>query len=315
MDTFQSSLPPRPLRLAYMTSISEIAGPQGGEFVGRNVYCPEAERELGYRMGQLESLVRGINKNRDGIGNLFQVVTVVHHDTHQQMQEMGFEGRQKKGATPWPWPENLPVIDGCTLSDVTHHVPMYTPEWRAARLSNDQNEAHRIRAEREQALSDLLDVDAVDLVLTDSQTYIFQGDMAMLKNVDKRQIINIHPAILEGETAIPGLYPTASALMRFNEGRILGPRRSVIDVPHLRGYSGHGATLHKTVAAIDFGEIIHAQEKKDMVQPGMTQQVLRHNVFELSRQVLHDGLIEFVSGRRRDLTTCFENRHALETGR
>ncbi len=315
----------RPMRLAYMTSISEIASPKGGEHVGQDVTCPETGDQLGYREGHLEALAKAIEQNRDGVGDLVEIAAVIYHDSNRRMKRMGFDGKQATGDIRWPWPENLPAADGKTLGDVTHQVVMYTPEWREARKARNLELARGIRAERERYLETLLRENGVDVLLNDSGTYIFQPNMAILQSKGGR-IINIHPAVtnpihpdyklasdqeIDPRYAIPGLYPTESALMRYNQGKILGVGREVIDVPELQGYRGHGATLHEIIAEIDAGRVIHARENRDMIEPGMSRQQLRHRAFELSREVLVKGVIKYAQARREEMQSALADQPTL----
>lgn len=278
-----------PLRLAYFTSFREIFGPRGQEFVGHNI------EGLGYRMGNLEALARRVQDTRSDIGQLLEVALVIHDDTESQMRRMGIDSQTPYEEGNWPWPHDLPVANGQTVHEVTRRVPMYTSEWRRARKAGRTAEERIIREENEIQLAELLMRERIDLLLTDSVTYIFQEDMAMLERF-RGCIVNYHPAVLDGETALPGLYPTESALMRYREGRIRGEGGLIIKVPHLQGYDRHGATLHETVAAIDQGSVIHSAENV-RIRPEDTQQTLRHRVFEAGHEVLIEGLRRFIRER------------------
>jgi folate-dependent phosphoribosylglycinamide formyltransferase PurN len=277
-----------PYNIAYLTSMREIYSPGGQEFVGHDI------ENLGYRMGNLEALVNAINDRRNPLSRLLRISTVVYDDTDTRMRKAGLDPQQEFEAGNWPWPHDLQVGENRSIHEVTHQVPLYTGEWRRARKSGSREDARTIRADREQALVDVLRQSETDLVLTDSITYIFQPGMAMLEQF-RHRILNFHPAFLDNSDgkAIPGLYPTESALMRMREGRIKGEGGQIVEVPELRGYDRHGATVHKTVAEIDAGEIIHAEESVRILESD-TQQSLRHRVFEAGHQVLFAGLENYL---------------------
>lgn len=284
---------PVPTRLAYMTSLREIFGPGGGEFVGHDVTCPETGKHLGYREGNLEYLLRCIHENRDHMRELLEVALVIFDDTPAQTKSMGLDSTRPYQPGNWPWPHDLPVADGKRVHDVTVRIPMYSDAWRRARREGWQQGAQFIRARNEDILATLLKEYRTDLLLTDSLTYIFQSDMAVLQKYQGR-IVNFHPALLQGEHAIPGLYPTASAIRRFHHGEIFGEGKRVIPMPHLKGYRRHGATLHLTTADIDAGPVIFDREDVE-VQDDDTQQTLRHRVFQTGKETLRLGLIKFLT--------------------
>lgn len=307
------------IRLGYMTTIAEITS-RGEEFVGQEqILCPEKNIILpGRRIGHLESLVNDIHQNRDGIGDLFEIGAVVYDDTTEQMKNIGFKDRQPIGELNWPWPENLAANQNKTLNQITHQIPMYTQEWKQAmqNYKNNQSEANkqtciRIRESREQELYSLLRRENIQVLLTDSVTYIFKDGMAMLNN-DDLEIVNIHPAITDGEYAIPGLYPTSSAIARYRRGVIFGKKAKEIPVPHLKGYAGHGATLHKTIAAIDEGKIIHSIEDPNLIEPEMSQQELRGRVFEISRRVVREGLIKYARDKMKNINPLHQHTPSKE---
>jgi folate-dependent phosphoribosylglycinamide formyltransferase PurN len=273
-----------PIRIGYLTSFREIYGPEGGEFVGQQVTDPETNEDLGYRMGNLEFLARHLHEVQSELSEWFELALIVHDDTDAHMETLGINPSTEYQEGNWPWPHRLEAANGTTVHEATRRVPMYTDEWRAAR----RGDRKVIRAEREQALSHVFREHQIDLILTDSLTYIFQARMAMLQNFAGR-IVNFHPAITRGPSALPGLYPTESALLRMRNGQRRGHRGRIVDIPEQTGYNHHGSTMHFTTAGIDEGPIIHAQENI-IIQPNDTRQSLRHRSFPAGQDTIRQGL-------------------------
>jgi folate-dependent phosphoribosylglycinamide formyltransferase PurN len=283
-----------PIRIAIAHSFREIFGPGGGELVGQEVIDPETGQNLGYREGNTEFLIReGLERIQEATQRAVELALVIYDDTPEHMLAMGIDPEHPYEQGKWPWPHDLPVGNGQTLHDITVNVPMYTAEWKAARKAGRKDQAELIRAERERAFADTLGENNIDFLITDSITYIFQRTMAVLQEYGGR-IVNYHPAVLQGPTKIPGLFPTKSALHRFQKGVIYGEGGVEIPVPHLQGHRGHGATVHETTADIDGGPIIVSREIPYLVHPDDTRQTLRHRVFAEGKEILVEGLVEYL---------------------
>lgn len=296
-----------PVRIAVAHSMREIFGPDGGEFVGQKVADPETKRNLGYRRGNTEFLIQeGLRRIQEQTKIAVELALVLYDDTPEHMAFIGLDPETHYEEGKWPWPHDLPVADGRTIHDITVNVPMYTEKWKRAKKAGS-SEAQAIRAEREEAFSRTLKNHRIDLFVTDSITYIFQRLMTILQQYGGR-IINYHPAVLEGERAIPGLFPTKSALHRFRRGVIFGERGKEIAVPHLKGHRGHGATVHETTADIDRGPILVSREIPDLVRPDDTQQTLRHRVFEVGHDILVEGITKYLQTRMNCILEAREER-------
>lgn len=279
------------LRLAYITSVRELAG---DEQVGRVVVDPVTGESCGYRASTIERLAPRLHDARDPLGQAFELAAVVIDDTDRELAALT--------GTPPPWP-------GDTVApDLVLRMPS---SWR--RLSAEPGERaddFRVRkqvakARYEADLCAALDRRGVDVIVSDSYMVLFGA--AMLRAFGGR-ILNVHPGVLDPRhpAHTPGHTPTRDTFTRAVHGFVIvddkrsvspppgeprmvdydGARRMAVAVPRV---PIAGVSVHLVTDTVDEGPVL-AGERWAFDPARITPERIRQGNYRLKDRVVSRAL-------------------------
>lgn len=287
------------LRLAYLTSVREIAG---DEQVGREVVDAMTGERYGYRASVIERLVPRLHDASDPLAQMFELAAVVIDDRDCELATI-------MRATP-PWPADA----------VPRELLLRMPSsWRALRRAPRETlEDFRVRKQAAKARSEAdlcaaLVRRGVDVIVSDSYMVLFGATMLAAFG---GRILNVHPGVLEpGHPAhTPGHLPTRDTYTRAVHGFVIvDDKRAVLPPPgepHVVDYDGGrrigvpvprvalaGVSVHLVTDTVD-GDPVLADERWTFDPTDITPERIRHRNYALKPRVLTRALVRWAAGYR-----------------
>lgn len=279
-------------RIAYMTSCREL-GNKGSEKIGRVIIDPETNKNLGYREGLLEHLLKLCISDKK-FGSKFSVDLIIFDDLANEYDD--------EWSTADLWPKNLTNAEGVTAQQMSKRIPSL---WR--KEQNLEKKEQRKKA-YEQEILELLIKNKIDLVVVDSYMCIIGKT---LLDAYRNRLINVHPGILSSHTLYtPGAFPTRDSITRAKYGYVItddkrstrkingdtisieyrGQQREAVRV---RKVSYAGVTVHLITEKVDDGPII-IESKYYFNKSTVTEEILRQRNYNIKNRLVPIALVKYV---------------------
>ena len=278
----------RRINLAYITTMRELIKDEG---VGQTRY---AGKRL---VGTVEHLANELQQESD-FERMYNLVLIVTEDIEGYRNGEDYLPPFPAGR-PWDDDAYTVIRNGGNASNyaLDSLVHNHASRWKAER--KDVEKRGEMKIEWEEGLSRLLDKHNVDVLLSDSLMTIFGLDLPEDRGMFNRwtdRMLNVHPAITEGDYALLGDTPTANALTRVRHGyvdardEVTGKRYRQSVEPRNRT----GASLFVIDRGIDTGKVIMDLEAT-MVFREDTTDSLRLRNYLTKNLVVVEGLVEYAS--------------------